>query len=435
MSYRVLLPKFEGPLPLLLFLIRKEEMDIFDINIFQITSQYMEHIRLMKELDLEVAGDFVSMAATLLHIKSRMCLPHYNEDGEIVETEDPRKELVQMLLEYQKFQAAGQDLNKRYLLGRDVFPRGESYRIEDQKGEIVIEEENALFAMIASYRKVIRKVRKNVHQVKAKVQSIASRILELRFRLNQDKKHMLSELVAIGAGEYRVRLLITFLSTLELGRLGFVSLFQSDVFADIHIMTKKTVEASGLERVQEFDSQEVAPQALQMLEQISLNVEADSATNAETEISESNTQHPVLNTEVNTELNIEAGAEAQEDLSVHHFSEAFELNEKIDHNLGESLESQAATDDEILEAEKELENDLLAIEKSLETETDLVVVESQIQVHEETDESLVEKSETKPEIQLDSKIEVDTENKSENSVDEKLSSLAASAAAHSDLFD
>ena len=171
MSYRVHLQKFEGPLPLLLYLIRKDEMDIFDINIFEITTQYMDHIRLMKELDLEVAGDFVAMAATLLQIKSRMLLPNYNEDGEIAETEDPRKELVQMLLEYQKFQAAGKNLLKRYLLGRDVFGRGATYRVEDQTGAVVIEADNALFALIGAYRKSIKKMKSAVHQVKAKTLS------------------------------------------------------------------------------------------------------------------------------------------------------------------------------------------------------------------------------------------------------------------------
>src|SRR5216110_3153130 len=101
MSINIQLPKFEGPLGLLLYLIRKEEMDIFDIKINEITKQYLDYIKLMQELDLEVAGEFVAMASTLIHIKSRMLLPSYDENGEIIENEDPRKELVQRLLEYQ----------------------------------------------------------------------------------------------------------------------------------------------------------------------------------------------------------------------------------------------------------------------------------------------------------------------------------------------
>ena len=263
MSYRVHLQKFEGPLPLLLYLIRKEEMDIFDINIFEITTQYMEHIRLMKELDLEVAGDFVAMAATLLQIKSRMLLPNYNEDGDILESEDPRKELVQMLLEYQKFQAAGKNLFKRYLLGRDVFARGETYRAQDATGAVVIEADNALFALIGAYRRSIKKMKKSVHQVKAKSLSIASRIMQFKDRLIVGRRVLLADIVAFDTQnfeykEFRQTLLITFLSVLELGRLGFVSLFQNEVFSDIHIEAKTEIASSGLQRVQEFDASENA---------------------------------------------------------------------------------------------------------------------------------------------------------------------------------
>ena len=103
--YLVHLPHFEGPLPLLLYLIRKEEMDIFNININSITRSYLEHIRLMKELDLEVAGEFVAMAATLIQIKSRMLLPQYNDEGEVVESgtpaalfDNPRSDRLQRFL-------------------------------------------------------------------------------------------------------------------------------------------------------------------------------------------------------------------------------------------------------------------------------------------------------------------------------------------------
>ena len=105
-ALRVHLQQFEGPLDLLLYLIRKEEMNILDINIVEITKTYLDYIKLMKEFDLEVAGEFVAMAATLIHIKSKMLLPQYNENGEVLEIEDPRKELVQKLLEYEKYKEA-----------------------------------------------------------------------------------------------------------------------------------------------------------------------------------------------------------------------------------------------------------------------------------------------------------------------------------------
>lgn len=252
MSINIQLPKFEGPLGLLLYLIRKEEMDIMDIKIHEITKQYLEYIKLMKELDLEVAGEFVAMASTLIHIKSRMLLPTYDENGEIVETEDPRKELVQKLLEYQKYQEAAKLLYERPLVGRDLWLRGSRETLAPKEDEIVLEE-NALFSLIATYRKVVKTAKKKIHQVTAKAQSISSRILEIKDRLLVGQKVVMMDLVT--ATEDRARqALITFLSLLELGKMGFVSLFQTEAYADIYIEAKKAVEGDVLSSVEEYGS-------------------------------------------------------------------------------------------------------------------------------------------------------------------------------------
>ncbi len=254
MSYLVHLRQFEGPLGLLLYLIRKEEMDIFDINVGEITRQYLEYIRMMKELDLEVAGEFVAMAATLIHIKSRMLLPQYNEEGEVVEQEDPRKELVQKLLEYQRYQEVAKQLYDRPLLGRDVYVRGirENFA-DDELGEIITEDDG-LFSLISAYRRAMRKAARLVHNVRPKVLSIAERIMEIKEGLVVGTRVLLRDLVNIGTGPVRAQLLITFLSMLELGRMGYVSLFQNEVYGDIYIEPKKTIERNVLERVQEFEA-------------------------------------------------------------------------------------------------------------------------------------------------------------------------------------
>lgn len=251
------LERFEGPLGLLLHLIRKEEMDIFDIDINQITTQYLEYIKAMKRLDLEMAGDFVAMAATLIHIKSKMLLPQYNEHGEEIEDADPRKELVQKLLEYQKYQEAAKNLNKRPLLNRDVFLRGERLNLDPEKdGEIIIEEDNALFALISAYRQAVRNVKSGVHKVVAALQSISERIMEMKDKLIPGQRVMFSEFITIeGVGVARTgQILVTFLSLLELAKIGFVSLFQSENFADIHIDAKKPIERDVLERVESYDA-------------------------------------------------------------------------------------------------------------------------------------------------------------------------------------
>lgn len=246
------LPHFEGPLALLLYLIRKDEMDIMDIKIHEITGQYLDYIKMMKELDIEVAGEFIAMAATLIQIKSRMLLPQYDENGEIVETEDPRKELVQKLLEYQKYQEASKLLYERPLVGRDLWLRGRRERLEPKEDEIEIEE-SGLFSLITAYRRMVRSAKKRVHKVTAKAQSIASRILEMKDKLLVGVRMTLQELVT--STEDRARqTLITFLSLLELGKLGFVGLSQTEAYSDIWVLGKKPIEDDAISRVEEYDN-------------------------------------------------------------------------------------------------------------------------------------------------------------------------------------
>ena len=329
MSINVQLPKFEGPLGLLLYLIRKEEMDIMDIKVHEITRQYLEYIKLMKELDLEVAGEFVAMAATLIQIKSRMLLPQYDENGEIVEQEDPRKELVQKLLEYQKYQEAAKNLYDRPLVGRDLWLRGQRETLAPKEDEIVLEE-NALFSLISSYRKVVKSMKKKIHQVAKKAQSIASRILEIKERLKVGERVTMLELVT--AVEERSRqVLITFLSLLELGKMGFVSLYQSDAQSDIWVDTKKTIETDILSRVEEYDSVQSENAANLMLAR------------AEKEAKEAE-ELALLEEDVQDEATL-AAPPAQMSL------------EEMDFVENEATTDDIASDDEIMAAEKELFSD------------------------------------------------------------------------------
>lgn len=276
MSITIQLTKFEGPLDLLLYLIRKEEMDIFDIKINQITGQYLDYIKLMKELDLEVAGEFIAMAATLIHIKSRMLLPQYDENGEIIEQEDPRKELVQRLLEYQKYQEAAKSLYERPLLGRDTWARGTRERLDAKEDEIILEE-NALFALISAYRNALKSVKSKVHQVTAKAQSIASRILQIKDRLIIGQKTAMSDLID-SLSDKKTQVLITFLSILELGKMGFVALYQSDTYQEIYIEATKAVDEASMSRVEEYDSMradEVAAAMMDKAQKIDDNFDLD----------------------------------------------------------------------------------------------------------------------------------------------------------------
>ncbi len=264
MNLHIQLQKFEGPLALLLYLIRKEEMDIFDIKINEITKQYLEYIKLMQELDLDLAGEFVAMASTLIQIKSRMLLPQYNEQGEIIEQEDPRKELVQRLLEYQKYQDVSKQLYERPLLGRDVWGRGIREKLEAGEEEILLED-NALFSLISAYRSALRSIKKKAHQVAAKTQSIAQRILEMRDRLLVGQRVAMSDLVE-QLQDKRKQVLITFLSLLELGKMGFVNLYQTENYSEIYVEARKAIETDMLSRVEEYDSMRAEDIAAEMMD-------------------------------------------------------------------------------------------------------------------------------------------------------------------------
>lgn len=273
MSYHIQLSQFEGPLDLLLYLIRKEEMDIMDIQIHKITQQYLEYIQLMKELDLEVAGEFVAMAATLLQIKSRLLLPTYNENGEIVETEDPRKELVQRLLEYEKYKEAAKALEGRPWLGRDIWTRGVRESFGEREEEIILED-NALFSLISMYRRMLRSAKKKIHQVTAKTQSIASRILELKEFLTPGSRVSFFSLLNATAEQSKQRL-ITFLSLLELGKLGFATLYQSEAYQDIWIDTLKPIETDVVSKVEEYNQIQAAETADLMIAKAKLENDVD----------------------------------------------------------------------------------------------------------------------------------------------------------------
>lgn len=287
MSIHIQIERFEGPLGLLLHLIRKEEMDIFDININQITRQYMEYIKAMKQLDLEVAGEFVAMAATLIQIKSRMLLPTYNEDGEIVEEEDPRKELVNKLLEYQKFKEAAEQLYERPLLGRDIWLRGKRENVEvEDDGDVIVEEENALFALISCYRSVVKNMKKSVHKVGVELQSIAARVLEIKQSLIVGVRIRFSELMG-ATGSRRDQALVTFLSLLELAKIGVVSLFQADSYSEIHIEARKAIEGDAISRVEDYESNaEHVIQTQLSLDEVDLGEDDDDYASSDDEIDE-----------------------------------------------------------------------------------------------------------------------------------------------------
>lgn len=231
-SYRVQIEEFEGPLDLLLHLIKKNEVDIYNIPIAAITRQYLEYMELMKELNLDIAGEFLVMAATLLQIKSRMLLPATQEEDGEAEVEDPRAELVRRLLEYQRYRDASQLLSARNLLGRDVFARTfdspELAEMEPQEEPADVE----LFELIEAFQRVLARVSVDTfHDVVADGISIADRIGEVLSVLHAEKTVCFDALFPVGMT--RDLLVVTFLSILELAKMKLIRVTQVESLGSI----------------------------------------------------------------------------------------------------------------------------------------------------------------------------------------------------------
>lgn len=232
-AYTVKLEVFEGPLDLLLHLIKKNEVDIYDIPLSIITRQYLEYIKLLKELNLEIAGEFLVMASTLLQIKSKTLLPApADEDAVDEEEEDPRAELVRRLLEYQRYKEAALTLAGRNLLGRDHFarqaphPEAEPARADDEAMEV------ELFELIEAFQRILDRVsQESFHEVGADSVTIAERISEILSLLEGKESLLFDDLFPETVS--RDYLIATFLAVLELCKLKAIKVVQANRYGAI----------------------------------------------------------------------------------------------------------------------------------------------------------------------------------------------------------
>jgi len=235
-AYRVKLDTFEGPLDLLLYLIRKHELDIYDIPIALITEQYLGYLELMQELNLDVAGEFLVMASTLIHVKSRTLLPRPGPDQEDgTPEEDPREALVRRLLEHQKYKAAAELLHDRETLRSAQFMRPDASVAKAAGDEYEPELEVDLFTLIAAFRGVLERASRRPRMVLPPDQmSIEDRIQQLLGRLSETDACGFEELFADGDGS-KSFMVVTFLAILEMIRLKLIRVFQSGSFNAIRV--------------------------------------------------------------------------------------------------------------------------------------------------------------------------------------------------------
>ena len=234
-AYKVKLDAFEGPLDLLLYLIRKNEVNIYDIPISLITEQYLGYIELMQELNLDVAGEFLVMASTLIHLKSRTLLPRPDPAQEDAIEEDPREALVRRLLEHQKYKAAAELLHERETVRSAQFMRPDASVAEAAGDDYEPELEVDLFSLLAAFKGVLERANRRPRMVLPPEQiSIEDRIRQLLSRLSETEACGFEELFEDGDGS-RGFMIVTFLAVLEMIRLKLIRVFQSGSFGAIRV--------------------------------------------------------------------------------------------------------------------------------------------------------------------------------------------------------
>ncbi len=234
MSYSVKLEVFEGPLDLLLHLIKKSEINIYDIPIADITKQYLDYIDLIRSLNLDVGGEFLVMAATLIQIKSRMLLPVTESEDE-EEEEDPREELISRLLEYQKYKDAAEMLGERGETWSNIFRREQSQGVKGE-GDFSLSD-LSLFDLIDALQKVMERVTDSSSmEIILDELSVKDKISAILDRLNMQESLTFASLFE--NEKTRSTIVVTFLALLELIRLGLVCVQQLEDCGMIRIFKK-----------------------------------------------------------------------------------------------------------------------------------------------------------------------------------------------------
>lgn len=250
------LPVFEGPLDLLLHLIKESKIDIYDIPIVEITRQYLGYIKLLKDLNLEIAGDFLVMAATLIHIKSKMLLP-LDEEQKEESFEDPRSELVQRLLEYQSYKDSSLHLRKREEIWKNIFTRS----VPDKEGlefdpEPVLFEAN-VFDLISAFQKLLEKAPEHIREITRETLTVADKINFIVERLENEDGIRFEDLFEEGYS--KVTLIVTFLALLEIIRVGLAKIYQEKDFGLIWVLNPQNSASGTTEDVMQAAEEDTEP--------------------------------------------------------------------------------------------------------------------------------------------------------------------------------
>ena len=248
MTYKVKIDVFEGPFDLLVFLIENAEMSIYDIKVSEITGQYIEYLEMMQDYNIEVASEFMVLAATLIELKSKMLLPRPKAEGDQSAAEDPRSELVQKLIEYKKFRAAAENLEMQEGLSMQVHTKPQEdlaqYTKEpDEFIDLDLSQFVRAFNLFIQKKKKIEDIHKRYQRIERERMSIEERMTQIGALFDKKDKISFSDIVSENSDRYEI--VLTFVSILEMIRQKLVKVRQNVNFGEIYLSRRKRDDNGG----------------------------------------------------------------------------------------------------------------------------------------------------------------------------------------------
>lgn len=232
MAYQLKLDIFEGPLDLLLHLIKEQKMEIHDIPVSEISRQYLDYLGLMTDLNLEVAGEYLVMAAELTRLKSKMLLPSHGDEEDGEDGIDPRDELARRLIEYQRYKSAAGDLRHLEFERQQLFSRGSEIHVEEGEEEVIVDA--TVFDLFSAFKKVLsQKTFKQDYEVKITTLSVSEHVNRVLDMLNENESVTFESLFADTQSKQEV--IVTFLALLELMRMSLIRVQQGSQFETIRV--------------------------------------------------------------------------------------------------------------------------------------------------------------------------------------------------------
>ncbi|MEE8259703.1 MAG: segregation/condensation protein A [Nitrospinaceae bacterium] len=256
MTYQLKLDIFEGPLDLLLHLIKEQKMEIHDIPVSEISRQYLKYMELMTDLNLEVAGEYLVMAAELTRLKSKMLLPSYGEDEDGEEGTDPRAELARRLMEYQRYKSAAGDLRQLEYDRQQLFSRGSEIQVEEGEEEVIVDA--TVFDLFSAFKEVLsQRTFKEDYEITITTLSVSEHISLVLDILNEQESVTFESLFA--ESQSKLEVIVTFLALLELMRMALIRVQQGSQFETIRVYPTADRETQK-EALKDYIESEVEPE-------------------------------------------------------------------------------------------------------------------------------------------------------------------------------